>query len=888
MKLLLHLSLVGLGHSLDAACLQGEFFADGYTTGQNIELDYDNTEITRTTVDGPTQLTIAFLVPKLYTEQYDASAYAITFNRLHTNADSTTYEDIGEELNAWKNQVVTTTDQDATGNQYACFTNRAANNTFCDAVTPGVWSAPTDDPENACVSNVAATVPWTEGMTNGAFGEVDIKDDGKVTEVFLTATVETWRKFDERSVNKHQGQMTGNVQIDEDHSPTDRTGTYFGDGGDLDVDFGTLEINDWRYTLYQIPFILRFPKTVIVETPFTVGSAVTLLHGVVEQDVVTVNLNPDDANTEDTFAVLDVTVTTQVQYPYGIRSPDDAEAAMTVVVGGTVAGGGTHARQIDFMHFDHESSCGGVTEGEMCSQDWKMRIIPGDDDPCSVAGDYTMEMWAECVGGHNNYARGGPDGCSLDDEVEMDDLDMQRDSNGYFTLTFNIAHQSFCPEIMDTVHVVSDFKAYHTETREDSERVQNSGDEKRVFTNDIIYYEATYRTASEMSGQTITNNDDGDGNDNIIDYIRPVKVFTDVTIGVSADGTASDWVSGDDWKDNLNWSPLGGSRVAGDDFTDDSTTFDGTSVLTVTHNGPDKISYNIILCQVPYITADYPQRSNVKATDCFTAITDTARLYFDFNPVTPWEFEGNTVDENEVVFKVRLDERVVPVGPKTDESFVKMTIEAEVYYEGNRHPTRRLLQVDPAAPTNKQMNVQSLTHSVLYRPPAFDMCLVDPMLTSAEVTLVLDYSNLVAPELRTVSDWSINFGSIVESHLDLRRSIEVINVQSCTKTGCAVLLMKRPAQQASTRRLEKGATKEIHVTLKVKSTVATKAGIILNQMQTQIKSGYLFFEAPVSKMVSPDCDVQAIPDFGNDHLASTASSTLAPLFAIFVALVASL
>merc|ERR1712228_452741 len=148
-------------------------------------------------------------------------------------------------------------------------------------------------------------------------------------------------------------------------------------------------------------------------------------------------------------------------------------------------------------------------------------------------------------------------------------------------------------------------------------------------------------------------------------------------------------------------------------------------------------------------------------------------------------------------------------------------------------------------------------------------------------------SNLVAPELRTVSDWSINFGTIVESHLDLRRSIEVINVQSCTKTGCAVLLMKKSAQQASTRRLEDGATKEIHVTLKIKSTEATKAGTILNQMNKQIKSGYLFFEAQVSKMVSPDCDEQAIPDFGIDHLASSASM-LAPLFAIFVALVASL
>merc|ERR1719361_2658600 len=92
-----------------AACLAGEFAADGYTTGQNIELDYAATAMSIDASTGNSLISVGFLVPKVYTTGYDASAYSITFNRDHTVKAAT----VGL----------------ATTNDAACFTNRFANDT---------------------------------------------------------------------------------------------------------------------------------------------------------------------------------------------------------------------------------------------------------------------------------------------------------------------------------------------------------------------------------------------------------------------------------------------------------------------------------------------------------------------------------------------------------------------------------------------------------------------------------------------------------------------------------------------------------------------------------------------------------------------------------------
>merc|ERR1719376_1705237 len=132
-----------------------------------------------------------------------------------------------------------------------------------------------------------------------AFQNVEVRNNGEFTEVFLTATVETWTRFVEGDFASYLGIMTGGEQwlnTDVTNGDTNKLGEYGGDGGwrgvgvpGFDGNFGPIVMDDERYTLYQIPFILRFPRTVVVETSFRVSSPVTVLTGILGQDVITLD-----------------------------------------------------------------------------------------------------------------------------------------------------------------------------------------------------------------------------------------------------------------------------------------------------------------------------------------------------------------------------------------------------------------------------------------------------------------------------------------------------------------------------------------------------------------------------------------------------------------------
>lgn len=910
MKILFLIGLAGLGNSLSASCTQGEFAIDGYTTGQNIDINYDATGISM--AGGVTQLKVAFYVPKIYSEQYEAAAFAITFNREHDTTDSTSYtNDISAlastatqtgGMPGWQNKVVTTVNQVAGTVDSACFSNRYANYTACPydgGATAGVWSSFVTNTDNDCIDDTEATVGWTDVMSNGWFGSTNVINDGTYTSVFLTATVETWSHFVQTTAADYAGQMTGNENLNTGGNPTDRTGTYFGDaGGNIGgsvVDYGPLLMDDERYTLYQIPFILRFPKTVLVQTSFTVGSKVTVLSGVVAQDVITVNFNPASDTSAATFAALDVTVTTQIQYPYAIRGPSDQVtlsdgslgSPMLAYIGSAVDASDAHADSITFLSWDDPTSCGGVHNFQgICSQDFKMRIIPATATPCSVAGDYTLEFLAQCQTDQNGaHAGGALNWCTVDKEATDASLTTRRTSNAYFTLTFTVAHQSFCPEVMDTVKVVGDFNAYHDEAF--SQMI--SAD---VYSNDVLYYEAVYRTASDSTSQGLTDNTNLPNtavHDEIIDYVRATKIFVDVTIGKSDDGTAlSGWDSAN-WANNLAWS-LGGSRVAGTDFSDSS--------LTVTQSSGDAAVYNIVLCEAGPITASVIQFSASKPKDCFNDPAtgmgiqpNIAAAYFDFNKVNynpsisssgSLSGSANTIDENEVAFKLRLDERIIPVGPKTDNSHVKFTIEAEIYYIGNRHPTRRLLQA-PATVTqptlNRQLNIQTLAHPVKFKAKLVNTCFVSDKQSHGTLNLVLDYGTNPMPTLGDANTFALKFGMQLEAHLQVQKAVKVTKIEKCDN-GCQVLL---DSKKTSNRRLQSTGASELHVTLDISSTQHAAAGKILNTLQTEIQSTAMtsvdaFMEATVVQMTAPGCN----SNLGHNNKLASSALRAAPMFLLSV------
>jgi len=911
------LLLLGTGFALSEKCKSGEFEITGYYTGQNIDINQEGTRIH--TVGGATQLTVAFYVPKTYTEQYEAAAFTISFNRKMTITDGSG--------NVHNSKVTAEVEAgDGAGGQSACFTNRYSNSTLCQSVDDTFWKPSDPDfnngyfrqnDENECIDDMQVTVPWVDVMTNGYFGEHQIKQNGNFKEVFLLATVETWSHFTQTTDDPikapgaagfYKGQMTGREQYGNAGGEKTREGIYTGDGGDLDVAFPALHMDDERYTLYQIPFILRFPMTVVVSDAFKIGSRATLLSGVVSQEVIQVNFNPDYKTKDTTFAVLDVVVTTEVQYPYAIRSEEDeSPAKMTVVVGSTADGGGTHARSIEFMNWDDKSKCGGLSVGEMCQQKFRMRIIPSDDDPCSVAGDYTMEFWADCVAGLDTYDEASdedslPNLCTLDKLNWDSNLTTRRGKNGHFTITFNVQHQNFCPVVIDTVRVVSDIKAYHDE--EFTDQVTDTN----VFTNDILFYEATYRTATDKNGEAgagFQNNNDGDGGDSFIDYVRATEIFATITIGEDKAGSTgtNQWTTGSNWKENVSWS-LGGQRLAGEDFTDvpdlkvlaQEDCGDNSGMLSECNTSSTSIKYQIELCKHDLITADTIQTQKDKPVDCFSLPHwsadehrgKLARDYLDFNKVDVGEHklknptedcshdDNNCIDENEIAFKLRLDERIIPVGPKTDASSMKITVRAEVYYVGNRHPSRRLLQVDSSGSRRKKQEaVQTIVHAIRYRKHELKTCMVHKKAELAHIHLKMEFSNKLPPTVSEANQWAGSFGFQLESSMNLKRVIKVTRMETST----AVLLTELP----ETRRAEI-ADDEMFIELTIQSSKHATAGTIANEIQKSLKDGSLknvnaFRNAVVTSMEVPECDA---PKFFS-KLASSASG-IAYIMALAVTL----
>jgi len=857
MMLMLFLLVGSAFATLPDACKEGEYEANGRFTGQNIDMNYEDSALLTSgeDEDKATSLRVQFYVPRRYTDQYEANAFAITFNR---NLD-TAFPSAGSF-----NDKVTVVVDEGTSDQSACYSNRYDNYTFCETGGDDLWTIE-QNADNDCMSDAYAVVPWVD-VLGDAFHGVEVHDNGGFTEVFLTATVETWTHFVEGNSSGYLGVMTGReewLNTDLDDGELNKQGTYGGDGGWKGVgdqhsgDFGNIVMDDERYTLYQIPFILRFPKTVVVETSFRVASPITVLTGVIAQDVITLDLNPTAGS--GVFAVLEAVLTTSVQYPYAVRSPDDDVAPMTVVVGDDEEGTGTHAASVEFIEFDQESSCGGVTGGELCTQTFKIRITPADATPCTVAGDYFFEFWAEC----QNGGEGGTNGCTLDDLVtETGNLENQRESNAYFSEAITINHQPFCPLLVDEVRVVGDFRVFHDEAF----ITQIAEDD--VFTNDILFYEAEYRTASQK-GTNFDGFDDNDfdsatvGTDSAIDYVRATKIFMDVTLGQTSGGDATGNWDGSNWDDNMDFAgdganPLGGTRIPGSDITGDD--------ITVTQGSGDAAKYQIVLCNTDAKPAAEIEFTDAKPADCFTNPRSIAVQYLDFSKMTMSKEnlngDDNEIDENEVAFAMRMDERIIPLKPlATDGSFVTVTIESEVYYKGNRHASRRLLQAGRGGGNQRQNHSMSTSYKV-YRSDMLSKCNVGEDMREGHLELELSYEDRSAmPSASNSLDFANRFGMQLERYLGARDAVSVARMEQCNEHACQTMYY---AGRKTKRRLEGDAT-YVKVDLKITSNSQFSAGHTMNKLQDQLVNQRSDIYSRVSAFEQAEVTSMEVPGCGEDE-----------------------
>merc|ERR1719222_693131 len=477
-------------------------------------------------------------------------------------------------------------------------------------------------------------------------------------------------------------------------------------------------------------------------------------------------------------------------------------------------------------------------------------------------------MWATCVGSNERDTQG----CAIDDLVDQDDIALQRQSNSYFTQVVDIDHQDFCPELMDEVRVVGDFAVYKNE--EFTARIDNDSDpnaaipahDKIVYTNDQLYYEATYRTASASviasEGLDFKDNDEGSyGDASIIDHVRPTKIFMDVSLGEQRDGSATDAYDGwngaaDKWDSNLKWA-LGGSRIPGID-----SEISGDDLVVTADGGADNTGgsakYQILLCQVDEVNAQYIEDTLQKPALCFTQKKKIAVDYLDFTQVVRTQKPStNDIEENEVAFNMRMEDRILPVGPNSDNSFITVTIEAEVYYKGNRHPTRRLLQTDQPAGQRNQKHAMSVGYGVQHRP-AIDTCVVDNKQEEGMVKLSMVYGSSDMPKAGDMSTFVSELSMQLDAFLQVRGAVSVEKVERCDK-DCRTMYA-RGSQKSSRRRAEVGDRLEIY--LRFDSVSTNKAGYIMNAFQNNLNNPRsdmhnevtMLSSATVNKMVVDGCN----------------------------------
>merc|ERR1719195_2445066 len=285
----------------------------------------------------------------------------------------------------------------------------------------------------------------------------------------------------------------------------------------------------------------------------------------------------------------------------------------------------------------------------------------------------------------------------------------------------------------------------------------------------------------------------------------------------------------------------------------------------MTQDSGDAAKYNIVLCEVDPTPAANIVWDDGQLTNCFNengAQSDIALEYLDFDQVLIAKGDSNTIDENEIGFKMRMDERIIPLKPRaTDGSFVAVTIEAEVYYKGNRNPTRRRLLQAGRKNERRQRHSMNTSYAV-YARETLAKCNVGDDQTEGHLELHLVYENAEdMPEVSASLDWATSLTAGMNDFLGYDRAVSVGKVSRCDENGaCRAIYME--TRQPLRRRLDDVAY--LKVELNVASTSKQTAGHILNRMQdhminrrspmhTEVK---VLAKATVSRMVVPNCGEQ--------------------------------
>jgi len=770
-----------------AECLDDDLYVDGYSTGQAIAMDYTNSRLK--TVAGETVLELHFLVPARYALQYAEAGFAITF---HSRDDN--------------------------GDQGACFTNKLGGSYNNCASPSSEWSN-SQLAENPCFYDYTADFKWSD-IFSGLFRTPTSEQNGSSFDVIITADIETWTKYS-------QGSANGRLDHDSDPNSRDtpRTQGEWSDvyGDNSGIDAGTIYINSERYAFSQIPFILSFQNQVTAEATLQTGSALSVISAVVKQDLVEINMDTaettTDRNPDQAFARLGVTVRVNVQYPYAIRGVgDDVDTnppEITVTEGSNLdASRGTDG--IEFVGGDRSSKCRDMQPGQTCSQELEFRVFPAGCE--SASGTFQLEFWVECIV--------PDDGCGIDDLWQ--DNATKTTSNSYATLTFSASTGNFCPVVLDEYKIEATLKIYNDDqytdelslvtadqadyVREQTERA-DQGDAaagalidvtesySSAFLNDIVYFRAEYYAYTDKNADSKTKDE--------IDFVRSTRIYLDAKLPIS------DMVFRENYDTTTTLKILA---------QDGDITGDFTSAGDADDTDSDGIDYRVVLCGLDdlQIGADKVQEwgdletsgLNYRSTDCFTADRQGNAIdLLDFAPsydetADPTSDYGAIATEKEVRFKLRLDERIFPMKPVQgsmngqddpgtldtsaggfDQTNIRMTVESEIYYRGNKHPTRRMLSSNrrlQEGRAERMLQNSVSSNPLVLRPPTprndpLQTCLIDEARQDATLVLWMSVEDRYIPTAETSGDWETNFVYEISNIYGL---IDPMQVQVLSLTTC--------------------------------------------------------------------------------------------------------
>jgi len=605
---------------VDACTVEGEYAVTGTSIGKSVILDYENSTVTFETANvNRSLLTLEFFVPSMY----------FYVDQTVNNPDSS--------KNYNRSVAVTFHDRSTQPMKYdQCYTTKPDYVNCPDIVED--WKHQ-DLAGDSCSQRLVGILDFRKLLYDGYMDEDNIlvlndTENGQsrlyngfatpTWELYMTAFVETWAGVFAQSDLEGVGNLTFN-------NPTSENQRDWSDH---------LVLNEERYSWYYIPFRISWPQQItIVAQEITSFAQMLILYAVIEQQIYEINFDPQSL---EEFGIMDLTVKTQTQWPFGLRNHTDPVApALVKIVSG-------EAESIEFIqHGTHYSQCqnDGVTEFQYCEQEWYLRITP---QLCDISGSYTLEFWAECFDQTE---------CPLDNDAWNPTYATKLTSNAYSgLLDFSIQAQEFCPQVLDEVYVKGYIEKY---INWDFTEVAVPG--TNLFSNDHVYFEVTFRTASLKTNQEDTVNTpagvdtviESRDDDSLIDFVRAYHIELDVT---------------------LTQTPLQVTVPMNTAGCSGSIAAEGCDI-----QGGTSTVYKIVLCDVP--AATFPFTSALD--NCFDR-SSYGWNALDYLAFTRWnETAGaNSIDTNEIAFSIRLDERTIPVDIPNSPVDLTLKVDAEVFYHG--------------------------------------------------------------------------------------------------------------------------------------------------------------------------------------------------------------